>query len=122
MILCDTNIIIEIFKGNTKTISDIKKIGTDNICISSITAMELLYGALNKRELNSIKKNINKLQIIHVNNDISKISLTLIESYSKSHNLQIPDAIIAATALYENISLLTYNVKDFKFIEKITLY
>ena len=84
--------------------------------------MELLYGAINKRELNSIKNNINKLQIIHINNDISKISLTLIESYSKSHNLQIPDAIIAATSLYENISLLTYNVKDFKFIEKITLY
>ena len=58
MILCDTNIIIEIFKGNERTIEKIKTIGLENIVISSITVMELYFGALNKRELNRIKKDL----------------------------------------------------------------
>ena len=52
MILCDTNIIIEIFKGNERTIEKIKTIGLENIVISSISVMELYFGAFNKRELN----------------------------------------------------------------------
>ena len=122
MVLCDTNIIIEIFKGNLKTIELIDKIGLANISISSITAMELLYGALNKRELNKIKKNINSLKIIDFNEDISERALLLIGSYAKSHNLQIPDAIIAATALFYETPLLTYNLKDFKYIKNIDIY
>jgi hypothetical protein len=52
MILCDTNIIIEILKGNKGTINIIESIGLENIAISSVTVMELYFGALNKRELN----------------------------------------------------------------------
>ncbi|MCK5808791.1 type II toxin-antitoxin system VapC family toxin [bacterium] len=121
-VLCDTNIIIEVFKGNLETIKLINKIGLANISISSITAMELLYGALNKRELSKIKKNINSLRIIDFNEEISGTALSLIESYAKSHNLQIPDAIIAATALFYETPLLTYNLKDFKYIKDIDIY
>jgi hypothetical protein len=66
IIICDTNIIIEVFKRNLQTISLIERIGTDNLAISSITIMELYFGALN--------------------------------------------------------ILLTYNIKDFKFIKPLRLY
>ena len=42
--------------------------------------------------------------------------------YALSHKLSIPDAIIAATALYYDIELYTYNVKDFRYIDGIRLY
>ena len=54
MILCDTNVIIETLKGDEKTIKIIERIGLENIAISSVTVMELYFGALNKRELNKI--------------------------------------------------------------------
>ena len=41
---------------------------------------------------------------------------------AKSHGLHIPDALIAATAICGGLQLLTYNVKDFKFVEGIRLY
>jgi predicted nucleic acid-binding protein len=44
------------------------------------------------------------------------------ESYSLSHKLCIPDALIAATALTYSIELYTLNSKDFHFIENIQLY
>ena len=52
MILCDTNVIIETLKGDEKTIKFVERIGLENIGISSVTVMELYFGALNKRELN----------------------------------------------------------------------
>ncbi len=122
MILLDTNIIIELFKGNSETINLLKSIKEENFSISIITSMELYYGALNKRELNVIKKFLKNFELLPINEKISKISLDLIEKYSKSHGLEIPDALIAATAIYYDIPLLTYNRKDFKYIKELKLF
>jgi len=117
MILCDTNVIIEILKGEEKTIKIMESIGLENIAISSVTVMELYFGAFNKRELNKIKKHLKALNIVHFDNDVSELAVNMIESYSKSHGLQIPDAIIAATALSLEIKLFTLNLKDFRYID-----
>lgn len=122
MILCDTNVIIEVFKGNSTAIDELENIGFENIALSVITEMELYFGALNNRELKEIKKHLKSLQVLHINPEISQVSLDLIEKYSKSHHLQIPDAIIAATAMVNKVELLTYNVKDFKYIQGVKLY
>ncbi len=45
--------------------------------------------------------------------------LLLIKKYAKSHSLDIPDALIAATAIVNNFKLFTYNLKDFKYIEDL---
>ena len=121
MILCDTNVIIEILKGNKRTINIIESIGLENIAISSVTVMELYFGALNKRELNKIKKHLQALNIVHFDTDISESATKLIERFSKSHGLQIPDAIIAATAMTSKIKLFTFNLKDFKYIDGLKL-
>jgi predicted nucleic acid-binding protein len=121
MILCDTNIVVEIFKGNKEIIELVETVGLDNVAISSITVMELYYGVLNKRELNKIKKNLKAIQVINIDHDISKMSIKLTEQYSKSHGLQIPDAIIAATAIVWGVKIYTLNLKDFKYIEGLKL-
>ena len=84
--------------------------------------MELYYGALNKRELNKIKKALSEFSILPLNEEITEIAINLIEKYSKSHTLKIPDALIASTAIYYDISLWTYNIKDFRFIENLSLF
>ena len=122
MIILDTNIIIELFKGNVETKELLKKVDEKEFAISVITSMELYYGAINKRELNKIKKFLEKFNLLTINEEISKIALDLIEKYSKSHGLDIPDALIAATSLYYEIPLLTYNKKDFRYIEGLELF
>ena len=84
--------------------------------------MELFFGAKNKNELKKIKKGLSTFEIIHLNDEISNITLKLMENYSKSHGLKIPDALIASTAILTNFPLWTYNRKDFIFIEKLKLY
>ncbi|WP_256565294.1 PIN domain-containing protein [Dyadobacter chenhuakuii] len=39
----------------------------------------------------------------------------------KLHNLKLPDAIIAATAMVYNLTLVTRNTKDFSNISGLTL-
>jgi predicted nucleic acid-binding protein len=121
MIVLDTNVLIEILKGNKETIKKVEAF-TDTLCISSITVMELYYGALNKVELNKLEKFVSLFNIIHLNEKISKSSTKLIKRYAKSHGLDIPDSLIASTVLESDAVLLTYNLKDFKYIEGIRLW
>ena len=122
MILCDTDILIELYKNNPVIISELRKIGSKQIAISSITQAELYYGALNKQELLKIKKHLSQLEILVVDRIVSERFIQLMESYALSHKLAIPDAIIAATALVNNLDLYTLNQKDFRFISNLSLY
>jgi predicted nucleic acid-binding protein len=122
IVLCDTNIIIELLKGTPEVVYNIERIGIDSIYISSITAGELYFGALNKNELVKIRKHIESVVHIPLNESISDIFVTLMIKYSLSHKLSIPDAIIAATAIFYEIELYTFNLKDFRYIEDIVLY
>ena len=121
-ILCDTDVIIEYLKGNEATKKIFDKLKNKNIALSAITLMELFYGALNKRELKKIKRALSEFDILLLNEDITQIAVELIEKYSKSHGLKIPDALIASTAIYYDITLWTYNVKDFRFIDNLKLF
>ena len=122
MIICDTNIFIEVYRGNLNVIEIIKQIGQENIAVSDVTCAELLYGARNKKELNTIRKDLNNITILSINSEISKLSVELVEKYSISHKISLPDALIGATSIYHNIELYTHNTKDFKFLENIKLF
>lgn len=76
----------------------------------------MYFGARDKRELGQIKKNLALLKQIPIDADVSLYFLALLERYALSHKLSVPDALIAATALSQNIPLYTLNLKDFQFI------
>ncbi|MBI4648497.1 MAG: type II toxin-antitoxin system VapC family toxin [Bacteroidia bacterium] len=121
-VLCDTNILIHLFLNDSNTIAELSKIGSENILISSVTEMELLKGAGDKKELLEMKKKIVNYAILHFNEKVSGISVELVQNYHLSHGLKIPDAIIAASSIAFELPLFTYNLKDFKYIPDINLY
>ena len=43
-------------------------------------------------------------------------AIDLIDTYSNSYGLLLADALIAANALENNLTVVTYNLNDFKFI------
>lgn len=122
LVLCDTNIIIEFYKNNPVTVAALKNIGQANIAISVVTAGELIYGAINKQELRQILKDLAHLQVLQIDDQIGKLFIQLMTEYSLSHKLNLPDAIIAATALHFQIPLFTLNIRDFRFIPELSLY
>jgi tRNA(fMet)-specific endonuclease VapC len=122
MILCDTNILIEFYKNNSTIVNELRQIGVGRLAISVITQAELYYGAIDKAELLKIQKHLSLLHNFPIDNQVSIQFIQLMERYSLSHKLTIPDALIAATALVNNVNLYTFNIKDFRFIEGINLH
>jgi predicted nucleic acid-binding protein len=121
MVLCDTNIFIHAFNGRAATIERLQEIGLDQVALSVITLMGLYQGMSNKVELAQMKRKMRYYDVVDIDIATSKLAASLIENYKLSHNLQIPDAIIAATAVTYQIPLYTYNMKDFAFIPDIKL-
>jgi tRNA(fMet)-specific endonuclease VapC len=121
MVILDTNIIIELYKGNSQVRAVCEKIGEENLFISSIVSGEFYNGVRDKKELQLIEKHLQKFPIVHINEDISKIAVALMQRYCLSHHPFMSDMLIAATALHYNCSVYTLNIKDFRHIPKLKL-
>jgi tRNA(fMet)-specific endonuclease VapC len=122
MILCDTDILIEFYKNTAHILQELHMIGQQHLAVSVITQAELYFGALNKAELNKIRTHLQSISRFAFDTMISDTFLTLMETYSLSHKLGLPDAIIAATAMIHHLPLYTLNTKHFQFLPEIELY
>lgn len=116
MILLDTNILIEILKGNKETIRRVEAFDV-LLSVSAISVMELYYGAHNKAELGRLERFVSLFHLTPLDENISHVATKLIKTYAKSHTLDIPDSLIASTALTHKYKLFTYNLKDFRYID-----
>lgn len=122
IVIVDTDILIDAGLKIDKPINYLQRLEQDNtIGISVITQMELIVGCRNKKELNSLDKFLRRFEIITTNKTIIDKSIELLKNYRLSHGLLIADALIAATALTMNVSLLTKNKKDYQFIKDLKL-
>lgn len=99
--LPDTNIFIAIFKGNAKLKTLVE--GFES-AINTIVYLELIQGAKSKPDVNKIEKYLNRFELLHFDKSVSQRAIELVRNYSKSHGLMLPDAIIAATCLENNLT------------------
>ena len=121
-ILIDTDILIDAARNVETAKNKLKELNKNSvICISVITLMEMLVGCENKREQKVVEKYLNNFIIIPVTDIISTKAYELLKKYRLSHGLLIPDSLIAATSISEEISLITKNQKDYKFITDLKL-
>jgi len=120
-ILVDTDIIIKSYRGNITIFKELQSIKR-SFAVSVITAFELLNGANNVKQLISTRKELKAYTILHFDNEISVLALQLFSKYSIKRKLQIPDLLIASTALYHNLLVYTDNKKHYDFIEGLKFY
>jgi tRNA(fMet)-specific endonuclease VapC len=121
MVIFDTNILIELYRGNLVVKEEVQGIKSDVFYISSITVAEFMIGAKNKDDLKRIEIDLSKYVHISINTEITDIFIDLFRKFTLSHRPDIPDTLIAATALYYHLPLYTLNKKHFQFIPGIDL-
>ena len=122
LVICDTNILIEVIdRNNKKIIESLVELGEGNLCVSSVTYSELLLGAVNRLHFSLLLTELEKFILIPIDNQIDQLHRKLIKQYSLSHRLSIQDALIASTALHYDLDLFTLNMKDFRFIEGLKI-
>lgn len=111
-ILVDTCVIIDFLRGFTNAVSFFSQL-TSPPAISTVTVAELYAGAKNKTKKAAVKAIIETFEIIDVNEEIATIGGEWSCQYTPSHGVDLPDALIAATAKVENLQLATCNLKHF---------
>jgi predicted nucleic acid-binding protein len=108
-LLLDTNILIYLSKQELK-LEDFAS-EDDVLYISVITLMEAKgYPFSNKKEeilIDSLCENLIKA---HLSDDVIETVIGL----RKKYKIKLPDAIILATAIENNLKLITRNTKDFE--------
>ncbi|MCF6319548.1 MAG: type II toxin-antitoxin system VapC family toxin [Proteobacteria bacterium] len=120
MILLDTCVLIQFLKGDAKIVKTMAGFKSPML-ISTISEMELYYGSFDKAEQKMLEQFCSKFKVIQLTPEISKQSINLIKKYAKSHSLDIPGSLIAASCLVGRLKLYTLNIKDFKFIDGLGL-
>lgn len=118
----DTDILIDVSRATAPAINRLAtEAQTATLAISVVTYMELVVGCRNQSELQTLEKFLQQFQVLKLNESISDEALSLVCTYRLSHGLLIPDALIAATAIATQSSLLTKNQKDYRFIPNLML-
>ena len=112
LILPDTDILIDFFRGYKKAVTFIDKYN-DRIIISSIVVAELFAGIRDKKEEDILEDFVSLFPIVSINSDIAKAGGLFKKNYGKSHGIGLADAIMAATAEIENAELKTLNIKHY---------
>lgn len=113
MILIDTNIFVDHLRNFGEAVKFFETlVGRDDVIFSAITEAELIAGksSKDKEKKGKLLYFINRWNKIPVTNPIALQAGDIYRDYE----LEIPDAIIAATALQNNAELITKNIKDFQ--------
>lgn len=71
--------------------------------------MELTVGCRNKIELQALNRFLAQFQVLTLTSQSSEMATQLLQEYFLNHGLLIADALIAATAIGNQISLLSKN-------------
>ena len=85
--------------------------------ISVISKIETLgYNFTDVAEKNIMEAFVNASTVLPINDDVVNQTIAI----RKSRKIKLPDALIAATAMVYNFTILTNNTADFKDINGIT--
>ena len=114
--LLDTNAVID-FAANRLPLSSAQKLSEivdDAPVISFINKIELIAFTNVPIVVNSF---VDAAKVITINDEIINQTIEV----RKRYRLKLPDAIIAATAIVNNLTLVTHNIKDFRKINGLNL-
>lgn len=117
----DSDVLVWYLRGNPKAIQLVDE--TYRRITSVVSGMELLQGAFNLREAKEIKDFLVEFsfEVLPLTENIGHRALIYIEEYSLRTGLYLGDALIAATAVENRLTLCTANQKHYKSIAELDL-
>jgi hypothetical protein len=114
-ILIDSDVLIEVSRGrNEDVLGKWAKLCDDDpvLLCSPVTVAELWHGA-RPNEYKSLNDLFNALVCVPIDLEVGRLAGDYLRQYCKSHNLELGDALIAATALIHGAALWTRNRKHY---------
>ncbi len=126
MFLLDTDTVIYSMKGKDAVQKNLLLHFNDPIMLSTVTLMELYYGAHKSQKVTSnlakIKSLEQSLEIIHIGTESAEI-FGMLKAQLEVNGTRLDDfdLILASCALSRNLTLVTNNLKHFRRIDGLKL-
>jgi hypothetical protein len=117
----DTDVLIWALRGNPRASTAIDE--ADSLALSVVSYMELLQGAHDKKDLRMTRAYLADMNfaILPLSENIGHRASIYVEEYALKSRLGIPDALIAATAVENDVQLCTGNAKHYRVISEVNL-
>lgn len=122
--LLDTDICIELFRHNEQVIKIIETVGRTNCFVSEITIAELFYGAAKSgREENyvDVQRIQTLFEVIPLRPSFRLYGINKASLQAKGMSVGEFDLLIGSCAVYNNLVMVTSNLKHFSPIPDIML-
>jgi toxin FitB len=119
--LLDTNILIYYWKGDIPKgeLNRVEEILKNSFIISIITKIELLgWRKLTLEGYEIARDFLCRAEILPVDDDLAEFTIEL----KRNNNIKLADALIAATALSNELVLVTRNEDDFSILADLEIY
>ena len=124
--LIDTDIIIFALRGDKTVLAKFEENKNIPISISLITYAELVFGAKRSQNERTNMLKVNRIREIY---PVEELNIGIMElfadikanMYSKAMRIEDMDLFIAATAIYNDLTLVTNKTKHFKNIPLLKL-
>jgi len=118
--LIDSDVLIDISRGNQAAREYVDAL-TDAWAISQVSALELIVGARDRRDLAAIDAFLSAYVVIPIRESTGKQVYELLKRHAKTDGLHVFDSLVAATALEEGLTLVTKNHRHFRVIASLQL-
>jgi hypothetical protein len=114
--LIDTDVLIWVFRGNVKAAKCMEEISARSVSV--ITLMELIQGARDQQEIRLIKDFLGDFDFktFPLTENIGHRAVIYMEQYGLSSGLRMADALIAATAVENNLALTSGDSRHYRAI------
>ena len=116
--LVDTDVLIDYLKG-LDLACDLMETQIDRIGLSVITIAEIRAGIKGKEEEEAFEQFLSAIPFYDVTRTIAEMGGDWVREFGRSHGVEIPDALIAATAITLNLELKTLNTKHYPMIKNL---
>ena len=118
MDLLDTTVLVDLLRKNTAALTWLRST-TGKPAVSVVSLTELFAGARTRREEQEILVLERSVRLLSLDRDIAVRAGVFVRLYGASHNIDDPDAIIAATTEHHGLKLATLNIKHFPMFPKL---
>ena len=119
--LIDSDVLIWLTRGHLGAAQRLQAITPWRISV--VTYMELAQGCRDRAELARLKRGLaaRDTEVLQLTPTISARAADLVDSLALSHGMRLADALIAATAIEHDLTLLSANAKHFGAVGNLKL-
>jgi predicted nucleic acid-binding protein len=124
--LVDTSVLIALYRKNEEAKLVLDTLVANDTYICDVTFLEILTGCFTVEKREYAIRSLEAYGLLKSNEKVSDKSIQLMKRYCIQRMgqplLRPADCLIAAFAQYHKMELLTFNKKDFDFIQGISIH